>query len=439
MVTHPACIKVSIPGSHVRGLRDMSGFNPQQHPKRLQPMSPTPSEDNRTVSAFTSKLTPAADICVGLSILSVVLLAVLGNGLVLVISYRRRKKMLGSEMLCVNLAVVDFFCCICFYPLSIMSSFHHVWLGEKISVYYGLGSYTFGLCGMFTITAISIIRYLKTCYSLVYAEWLEGTNIHIVCCGIWLVAGVWSSFPLFGWGEYVPEPYGLSCTIAWRSYHTSAKDAFYVICSFTLFTLVPILLIVVSQCCILHKVSRFSSSLSVRGIRHNLRQSEKRLSMMFFCISLGFVIAWAPYAVVSFLFIFHKDSWYMAPKGFVFPTLFAKSSHVYNPFIYFYFNKTFRQELRSVLHSFCSKLGGNRVGVHVTMGHQSPYPIHIQLQEVQKKFQNRTHSNSKDKVTHTSSNRVQSRPVCACWGSALNKTPTIVDTKPAKDSLAVTI
>lgn len=99
-----------------------------------------------------------------------VLLAVLGNGLVLVISYRRRKKMLGSEMLCVNLAVVDFFCCICFYPLSIMSSFHHVWLGEKISVYYGLGSYTFGLCGMFTITAISIIRYLKTCYSLVYGE-----------------------------------------------------------------------------------------------------------------------------------------------------------------------------------------------------------------------------------------------------------------------------
>lgn len=112
------------------------------------------------------------------------------------------------------------------------------------------------------------------------AVWLEGANIRIACCAIWLVATVWSSFPLFGWGEYVPEPYGLSCTIAWRGYHTSKKDAFYVICSFACFTLVPVLLIVVSQCQILCKVSRFSYSLSARGIRNNLLQTEKRLSMV---------------------------------------------------------------------------------------------------------------------------------------------------------------
>lgn len=115
---------------------------------------------------------------------------------------------------------------------------------------------------------------------LVTAVWLEGANLRLACCAIWLVAAVWSSFPLFGWGEYVPEPYGLSCTIAWRGYHTSAKDAFYVICSFVCFTLVPVLLIVVSQCQILYKVSRFSYSLSARGIRNNLRHTEKRLSMV---------------------------------------------------------------------------------------------------------------------------------------------------------------
>lgn len=112
------------------------------------------------------------------------------------------------------------------------------------------------------------------------AVWLEGANIRIACCCIWLVATVWSSFPLFGWGAYVPEPYGLSCTIAWRGYHTSAKDAFYVICSFACFTLVPVLLIVVSQCQIIYKVSRFSYLLSARGIRNNLRYTEKRLSMV---------------------------------------------------------------------------------------------------------------------------------------------------------------
>ncbi|XP_051264640.1 opsin 8, group member c [Dicentrarchus labrax] len=403
------------------------------------------SSDNRTASEFTSKLTPTADICVGLTILSVVLLSVLGNGLVLVVCYRRRKKMVGSELLCVNLAVVDFLCCICFYPLSIISSFNHTWLGENVTcVYYGLGCYIFGLCGMFTITAISIIRYLKTCYSLVYAVWLEGANIQLACCAIWFVAALWSCFPLFGWGEYVPEPYGLSCTVAWRGYHTSAKDAFYVICSFAFFTLVPVVFIMVSQCQILYKVYRFSYSLSARGIRNNLRYAEKRLTMMFFCISLGFVIAWAPYAVVSFLFIFHKENRYMAPEGFVFPALFAKSSHIYNPFIYFYFNKTFQQELRCMILSFCPKFGGNRVGIHIATGHPGPYPIHIQLQErnhIQKKnfglSQDRIHS--KSKVTHPSSLHVHGRPVYACWGSVSKITPSLLDSKPAKASLPVSI
>uniref|UniRef100_A0A4W6F2H5 Opsin-5 n=1 Tax=Lates calcarifer TaxID=8187 RepID=A0A4W6F2H5_LATCA len=365
-----------------------------------------------------------------LSPLSVVLLSVLGNGLVLVICYRRRKKMVGSELLCVNLAVVDFLCCICFYPLSIMSSFHHAWLGENVTcVYYGLGCFIFGLCGMFTITAISVIRYLKTCYTV----WLEGANIRIMCCGIWLVATLWSSFPLFGWGKYVPEPYGLSCTIAWRGYHTSAKDAFYVICSFACFTLVPVLFIVVSQCRILYKVSRFSYSLSTRGIRNNLRHAEKRLSVMFFCISFGFVIAWAPYAIVSFLFIFHKEHQYMAPEGFIFPALFAKSSHIYNPLIYFYFNKTFQRELRCMLVSLWPKLEGNRVGVHISAGHQIPYPIHIQLQE-----RDRIRK-SRDKVTHTSGKSVHGRQVYTCWGSTSKNTPTVLDNKPAKNSLPVSI
>ncbi|KAI1897709.1 hypothetical protein AGOR_G00086070 [Albula goreensis] len=105
------------------------------------------------------------------------LLSVLGNGLVLAISYRRRKKIVGSELLCVNLALVDFLCCIFFYPLSIISSFSHAWLGcHATCIYYGLGCFTFGLCGMFTIAAISVIRYLKTCYQIVYGEEGQGTE-----------------------------------------------------------------------------------------------------------------------------------------------------------------------------------------------------------------------------------------------------------------------
>jgi len=123
-----------------------------------------------------------------------VVLSLLGNGVVLLISFRRRKRMVGSELLFVNLAVVDFLCCVCFYPLSIVSSFSHAWLGQGLTcVYYGLGCYAFGLCGMFTVAAISVIRYLKTCYRLVYGE--RGTFGGVGGgCGVLLVFGV------VGWG-----------------------------------------------------------------------------------------------------------------------------------------------------------------------------------------------------------------------------------------------
>ncbi|XP_010876722.2 opsin 8, group member c isoform X3 [Esox lucius] len=328
------------------------------------------------------------------------LLSIIGNGLVLVISYRRRKRIEGLELLSVNLAAVDFLSCVCMYPLSILSSFNHAWMGNHITcTYYGLGCYVFGLCGMFTIASISVIRYIRTCYSLVYAVWLDSSNIRLVCCGTWLVAAAWSSLPLFGWGEYVPEPYGLSCTVAWRSYHNSFKDAFYVICSFALFTLVPILLIVLSQIHILYRVCHFSHSLSARGVQTKLRRTERRLSLMFFCISFGFVMAWAPYAVVSFLFIFHKGNWYMAPEGFVFPALFAKSSHIYNPFIYFYFNKAFRQELRRLHHTLCRRLGRNRVRIGPGVD-QGPNAIQIELREQNIQRRNNDSKNTEGNPLH---------------------------------------
>ena len=120
----------------------------------------------------------------------------------------------------------------------------------------------------------------KVCPSPGTAAWLDGANIGLVCFGSWVIATLWSCLPMFGWGECSPEPYGLSCTVAWRGYYTFTKDALYVICSFAFFTLVPVLLIVVSQCQILLKVCRFSYSLSTRGIRINLRHAEKRLSMV---------------------------------------------------------------------------------------------------------------------------------------------------------------
>lgn len=70
------CIKESQP--HLP-LTDRTGFQPLQHQQHQQqrPMPLNSSDGNQTTSAFTSKLTPAADICVGLAIFSIGMLSYL--------------------------------------------------------------------------------------------------------------------------------------------------------------------------------------------------------------------------------------------------------------------------------------------------------------------------------------------------------------------------
>lgn len=168
---------------------------------------------------------------------------------------------------------------------------------------------------------------------------------------------------------------------------------------------------------------------------------------MFFCISLGFVIAWAPYAVVSFLFIFHNGDWYMAPQGFVFPALFAKSSHIYNPFIYFYFNKTFQRELRHLFMTVWPRALINRVGILLPPANEAQGPIHIQLQErccVAKKnkrgSQDRTNSKSKSKEQAQNIGSCHfARPVCVCWESTSHNGVSDLEVRPAKEPLPVSL
>lgn len=70
------------------------------------------------------------------------------------------------------------------------------------------------------------------------------------------------------------------------------------------------------------------------------------LFQMAVMISSGFLIAWTPYVAVSFWSMFHsQEQGHMTPFITLLPCLFAKSSTVYNPFIYFIFQRTSQHKL----------------------------------------------------------------------------------------------
>lgn len=46
-------------------------------------------------------------------------------------------------------------------------------------------------------------------------EKITWRTVKIMCVWIWLYGLIWALFPLLGWGRYGPEPFGLSCSLAW--------------------------------------------------------------------------------------------------------------------------------------------------------------------------------------------------------------------------------
>lgn len=67
-------------------------------------------------------------------------------------------------------------------------------------------------------------------------------------------------------------------------------------------------------------------------------KTAKQLLLM----TAGFMFAWAPYAIVSSMTVF---SLITVPNDYkVYPALFAKTSVIYNPIIYFFTYRSLRQK-----------------------------------------------------------------------------------------------
>lgn len=64
-------------------------------------------------------------------------------------------------------------------------------------------------------------------------------------------------------------------------------------------------------------------------------------------ISAGFLVCWTPYSLVSLWSIF-RDSSSIPPEITLLPCMFAKSSTVYNPLIYYFFSRSFRAEVNKL-------------------------------------------------------------------------------------------
>ncbi|KAK6488585.1 opsin-5 [Huso huso] len=301
---------------------------------------------------YLSKLSPAEDYGAGAYLLVIAVLSVLGNVAVLVTALKRSSRLKPPELLSVNLAVTDLGMTISMYPLAIASAWNHRWLGGDGScIYYGLMGFFFGVASILTLTMMAITRFIVTTNLQVPGEKISKKNVSIMILFTWLYALMWAVFPLLGWGKYGPEPFGLSCTIAWGEFKVNGST--FIVCIFTLCTIVPALTIIICYFGIAWKIHKAYKSMGNSNQMPSAMKVEWRLTGIAVLVSVGFIGCWAPYAAVSLWSMF-RSSDSIPPLVSLLPCLFAKSATAYNPFIYYIFSKSFRKEIK-LLTCFCGK------------------------------------------------------------------------------------
>ncbi|XP_061900915.1 opsin 8, group member b [Entelurus aequoreus] len=299
---------------------------------------------------YYSTLSPAMDIGAGVYLLFITILSIMGNLLVLVLAFKRSSRMKPPELLSVNLAVTDLGAAVTMYPLTVASAWSHHWLGGDITcVYYGLAGFFFGVASIMNLMLLAIVRFIVSLNLQSPKDKLSWRHVKLLCLWSWFYALLWALLPILGWGRYGPEPFGLSCTLAWgRMRH---EDFSFVIAMFFFNLALPTAVIV---CCYFGITIKLYVTYK-KSLNHSQRLSNtiklhRRLLMIAILISVGFIGCWSPYGLVSLWSIF-RDSSSIPPEVSLLPCMFAKSSTVYNPMIYYVFSKSFKQEVKQLIWS----------------------------------------------------------------------------------------
>ncbi|XP_022809283.1 melanopsin-B-like [Stylophora pistillata] len=267
------------------------------------------------------------------------------NSVVLLTFIMDRSLVLPANVLIMSIATSDWLMGVMINPLgAAANASESAWFTDSTCTFYAFVSTFLGLGTMLHHAAYALDRYFVLSRPL-ESQHSMGRMVTVVL-SIWGFALMWSLFPLFGWSAYVPEAGRIACSLRWQS--AQQGDTFFVICLFAFFYIIPLSVIVISYTLMFvnvrymtknaRKIWGNNAAATLETIKAAWKMAKIGLLMF-----IGFFVAWTPYAAVSFYAAFLSTDFSLITAAF--PAMFAKTSNIYNPIIYFFAYKTFRESL----------------------------------------------------------------------------------------------
>ena len=293
-------------------------------------------------------------LVVGCYLALVIIFGAVGNLLVILVFYKTPKLRTPTYVLIVNLSVSDFIVSCFGTPLSCSSTFVGHWLYGIVGCnYYGFVNYYCGCISLNSYATIAIIRYFKVVKREVGAGILKAHIVRV----LYIVHGytfVFTIPPLFGWNAFVLEGYRTQCDIAYK-----IKTPLYISYMFVMFIalfFIPLFIITFCYLGIIRHVTyhkaRLKRSLQRSGSTRTFRGSShyRTTFIVLICFAV-FLIAWLPYCIVA-LWALLGDPDKISQAVSAAPALLAKSSSVFNPWIFAGLNRQFRRKLKVRLMNY---------------------------------------------------------------------------------------
>lgn len=286
--------------------------------------------------------------------------ALAGNGVVIWIFTSCKSLRTPSNMLVVNLAILDFIMMMK-TPVFIVNSYNEGPIYGKLGcdIFGLLGSYN-GIGSAMNNAAIAFDRHRTISRPL--DGKLTKKQVTFLILGIWLWATPFSLLPFFEiWGRFVPEGFLTTCTFDYMTEDSATR--FFVGTIFFYSYVIPLSLLIFFYSQIVKHVGEHEKTLkaqakkmNVASLRSNKDQNEKsaeiRIAKVAIALAALFLTAWTPYAFVALTAAFGNRS-LLTPLISMIPACCCKGVACINPWMYAINHPRYRLELQKKMPWFC--------------------------------------------------------------------------------------
>ncbi|XP_053326928.1 opsin-3-like [Spea bombifrons] len=260
------------------------------------------------------------------------------NFLVIYLYYRLKRLRTPSNLLLVNISLSDFLFSFFGGGFTFMLCVGRQWIvDEAACVFIGFTKNLFGLTSVFTLTIFVYKQYIQVMYErFVDFSW----SWRAISC-IWIYSLFWTATPLIGWNRYTFEIHGLDCSLNWIP--RGPNEISFILFFFLACLVVPLSIISYSYGHILYVIRKLQGIPKLQ-INQEIKilNYEIKVAKMYGLTILPFLLCWMPYTLISLLATSGYGS-LITPTNSMLPSFFAKLVAAFNPVLYIFMIKKFRQ------------------------------------------------------------------------------------------------